>query len=70
MLPALPAQYISRFEDLLHVPAGDMYVQPKSHDSIAIVGGTAYLVQITADVGRDITVGLLSVWPVCPRTWR
>ena len=63
--PALPVQYISRFEDLLNVPAGDMYVQPQVNfaaiDSIVVVDGAAYLVQITEDPRHDITVGLLSV---------
>ena len=65
MLPPLPVHYISRVEDLLGVPAGDMYVQPPvsfaTIDSIVILGGTAYLVQITENVERNITVGLLSV---------
>ena len=70
MLPLLPVHYISRVEDLLDVPAGDMYVQPPRSfaaiDSIAILGGTAYLVQITEDVERNITVGLLSVLACLP----
>ena len=70
MLPALPVQYISRFEDLLDVPAGDMYVQPPMHsaaiDSILIVGGTAYLVQITENVRQNIDVSFLSVLACLP----
>ena len=70
MLPALPVHYISKVEDLLNVPAGNMYVQPPVNfaaiDSIPILGGTAYMVQITEDVERNITVGLLSVLACLP----
>ena len=70
MLPTLPVHYISGVEDLLNVPAGDTYVQPPvsfaAIDSIAILGGTAYLLQITEDVERNITVGLLSVLTCLP----
>lgn len=70
-LPALPVQYISRVEDLRDVPGGDMYVQPPLNfaaiDSIAILGGKAYLVQITQNVKHSISVGLLSVLACLPR---
>ena len=70
MLPALPVQYISRVEDLLDVPAGDMYVQPPMHsaaiDSILIVGGTAYLVQITENARQNIGLSFLSVLACLP----
>ena len=60
----------AKFEDLLNVPAGNMYVQPPVNfaaiDSIPILGGTAYMVQITEDVERNITVGLLSVLACLP----
>ncbi len=69
-LPALPVQYISRVEDLRDVPTGDMYVQPPMNfaaiDSIAILGGTAYLMQITQDIKHDLNVGLLSVLACLP----
>ena len=69
-LPALSLHYISRVEDLLDVPAGDMYVQPPMHfaaiDSILIVGGTAYLVQTTENLKQGINVGLLSVLACLP----
>ena len=69
-LPALPVHYINRVEDLRDVPAGDLYVQPPMDfaaiDSIAIIGGTAYLVQFALDVKHDINVGLLSVLACLP----
>ena len=70
MLPALPVHHISTAEDLRDVPAGDTYVQPPMNfaaiDSIVILGGTAYLMQITQDVKHDINVGLLSVLACLP----
>ena len=70
VLPALPVQHISRAEDLLDLPDEDIYVQPPMQfaaiDSIAIVGCTAYLVQIAEDVKHDITVDLLSVLACLP----
>ena len=70
-LPALPVQYISRVEDLRDVPGGDVYVQPPLNfaaiDSIVILGGKAYLVQITQNVKHNISVGLLSVLACLPR---
>ena len=69
-LPALTVHYINRVEDLRDVPAGDLYVQPPMDfaaiDSIAIIGGTAYLVQFALDVKHDINVGLLSVLACLP----
>ena len=69
-LPALPVHHISTVEDLRDVPAGDTYVQPPMNfaaiDSIAILGGTAYLIHITQDVEQDINVGLLSVLACLP----
>ena len=69
-LPALPVHHISTVEDLRDVPAGDMYVQPPMNfaaiDSIAILGGTVYLIHITQDVKQDINVGLLSVLACLP----
>ena len=66
----LPVHYINRVEDLRDVPAGDLYVQPPMNfaaiDSVAIMGGTAYLMQITQEVGHDINVGLLSVLACLP----
>ena len=69
-LPALPLHYINRVEDLRDLPAGDLYVQPPidfaAIDSIAIMGSTAYLVQITQEVEHHIDVGLLSVLACLP----
>ena len=62
--------YINRVEDLRDVPAGDLYMQPPMDfaaiNSVAIMGSTAYLVQITQDVEHDINVSLLSVLACLP----
>ena len=65
MLPALPTQYISRFEDLLHVPAGDMYVQTAL--PLWAAQRTWCRLQQMWDA-TSLWACCLS-WPVCPRTW-
>ena len=69
-LPALPVYHFNSVEELQNVPAGDKYLQPPLNfaaiDSIAIRGGTAYLLQITQNVEDDINVGLLSVLACLP----
>lgn len=69
-LPALPVYHFNSVEELQNVLAGDKYLQPPLNfaaiDSIAIRGGTAYLLQITQNVEHDINVGLLSVLACLP----
>ena len=69
-LPALSEHRFSKVEDLQSVSTEDKYLRPPKSfpaiDSIAIVGGTAYLVQITQDLKHDINVGLLSVLACLP----
>ena len=69
-LPALSEHRFSKVEDLQNVSTEDKYLRPPKSfpaiDSIAIVGGTAYLVQITQDLKHDINVGLLSVLACLP----
>ena len=69
-LPSLPVYHFNNVEELQNVSAGDKYLQPPMNfaaiDSIAIRGGTAYLLQITQNVEHDINVGLLSVLACLP----
>ena len=69
-LPALSGHCFSKVEDLQYVTIGDKYLRPPKSfpaiDSIAIVGGTAYVVQITQDLKHDINSGLLSVLACLP----
>ena len=69
-LPVLSEHRFSKVEDLQHVSTEDTYLRPPKFfpaiDSIAIVGGTAFLVQITQDLKYDINVGLLSVLACLP----
>ena len=69
-LPALSEHCFSQVEDLQYVTPGDKYLRPPKSfpaiDSIALVGGTAYLVQITQDLKHDINIRLLSVLACLP----
>ena len=69
-LPALSEHCFSQVEDLQYVTPGNKYLRPPKSfaaiDSIAIVGGTAYLLQITQDLKHDINIGLLSVLACLP----
>lgn len=86
-LPALPSWRFSKVAELSTVPPGDRYLQPTGStfpaiDSIAVVGSTAYLIQITQNVDHGIKAGLLEVlrylpahlkvefiWALPPRVW-
>ena len=69
-LPAISEHCFSKVEDLQHVKTGDKYLRPPESfpaiDSIAMIGDTAYLVQITQDLKHGINIGLLSVLACLP----
>ena len=86
-LPSLPCWRFNKAAELSGVPPGNWYLQPTGSsfpaiDSIAVVGRTAYLIQITQNVDHGIKAGLLDVlkylpehldvefiWAVPPKVW-
>ena len=71
LLPELTEWFFYGVDDLQQLPAGDRWLQPPAGfpaiDGIAIVGKTAYLIQITRDLQHDLNAGLLSVLARLPK---
>ena len=70
-LPPLPCWRFNKAAELSGVPLGDWYLQPTGSsfsaiDSIAVLGRTTYLIQITQNVDHGIKAGLLGVLKYLP----
>ena len=86
-LPALPSWRFSKAAELSTLPPGDRYLQPTGStfpaiDSIAVVGNTAYLIQMPQNTDHGVNAGLLEllralpadlevefIWALPPRVW-